>query len=98
MTVVLFGYSDDCIEVDGAIHEEWPFHGDEAVVGFSDGTAAKIKFDDGVWRITVVALGSCRVELTPAPVGDESNYTDRLVLTGDVRWAVLGSAITGAGR
>jgi hypothetical protein len=96
-TVVLTGWSDDTIEVDGDIDEEFPYQdhtkdgGD--LVAFSDGTVLRIAYSDaGVWRISPVARGSATLQIDQAPEDAEEDYTDRATLTGDVSWAVHGMA------
>ncbi len=59
-TLEIYGASDDLVEVDGDIVEEFNPSGDDpSYLGFSDGTILKIAYDnDGIWRIVPVAKGS----------------------------------------
>ncbi|MGH7486840.1 MAG: hypothetical protein ACREMY_14750 [bacterium] len=95
MTITVYGASDDLIEVDGDISEEfYAIDSDEGdLLAFSDGTVLKIAYStSGVWRITpVVTIG--HVSITQAPEDDEDNYSDRATLTGPVKWVVHGKKI-----
>ena len=97
MSVTLYGTSDDLIEIEGDIREEFGVYGDdENYVGFSDGTVARIAYnDDGCWEIRVVVTGASAHEHTPHD-NDETTYTDRLTLTGDITWAVIGKVARAA--
>jgi hypothetical protein len=87
-TITLYGASDDLICFSGDLAEEI----DDprmlgATVEFSDGTILKIAFhDDGVWRIHRQWNGPASYSRTPAVGPDDDNYTDRVTLTGDLRW------------
>ena len=102
MSITIYGYSDDLIEVEGDIREEFSYHdhvddqGD--LVAFSDGTVLRVLFDEsGTWRITPVSRGSA--QLTIEQVTEDSDaYTDRATLDGDIRWVVQGIAILTKGR
>lgn len=98
MAITITGASDDLIEVDGDISEEFPYQkpgygqptGD--LLAFSDGTILRIEFTrDGVWRITPVVRGAAALTIEQAPEGDDNNYTDRATLDGAV-WVVQGMA------
>lgn len=100
-TVTLRGASDDLIELDGAIVEEFNHYNDErhegALVAFSDGTVLRITFtQSGIWRISLVTSGAASLSVVPAPEDDDGNYTDIATLTGDIRWAVHGIAFAKA--
>lgn len=100
-TVKIFGASDDLIELEGDIDEEFSALGhsdsdgdDGGLIAFSDGTVVDIRFtENGTWRITPVCNGSSLFELEQCTKDDEDNYSDHLTLTGDIKWAVFGSEI-----
>jgi hypothetical protein len=86
------GHSDDLIEVDGDINEEFSYGNDEDgdLLGFSDGTLLRIKFDadgTGNWRITPVARGAATLTIEQA---EGEDGTDKATLDGDVRWVLHG--------
>jgi hypothetical protein len=82
-TIEVYGASDDLIEVEGDIREEFNLAGDEGnLLAFSDGTILRIAYgDQGVWRISTVKQGMAVVDIAQAPEGDEDNYSDRATLT-----------------
>lgn len=82
----LTGGSDDCIELDGAIDEEWLHYGPgPARVDFDNGVSVDIEFDrdrDGIWRISVITgHDHVRVITCPDPTGEDV-YTDTAFVTG----------------
>lgn len=96
--ITVSGASDDLIEIDGDIREEfgYRFDGDEDgdLLAFSDGTVLRIEYTDaGVWRIKPVTLGSALLTVHPASEDDEENYSDRATLKGPITWVVHGIAI-----
>lgn len=98
MTVTIYGASDDLIEIEGDIREEWsPPEDGPALLAFSDGTVLRIEFErDGTWRIAQIKQGSAEYTHVPS-VGDD-DYSDRVTLSGDIggtiAWVVLGTNIT----
>ncbi len=104
MDITVYGASDDLIEIDGAIREEFGYddyddnsdhNGD--LLAFSDGTVLRIRRDHaGVWRITPAARGAADLRVDQAPEDDDDNRTDRATLTGDIRWVVHGTGIATA--
>lgn len=97
MVVTIYGSSDDLIEIDGDIREEFPYvergigqmAGD--LLAFSDGTVLRIEYTDaGVWRLTRVARGTAALVIEQAVEADAKSYSDRATLTGEVSWVVQG--------
>ncbi|MGH3599142.1 MAG: hypothetical protein ACRDQH_02500 [Pseudonocardiaceae bacterium] len=95
MSVTVYGASDDLIEVEGGIEEEfnvYDTHDPDKLLAFSDGTVLRVRLtDDEVWRIETVQAGSNDLSIVQAPEGDGDNYSDRAVLAGPIRWVVLGT-------
>ncbi len=94
MSVTISGHSDDLIEVEGDIREEFGIdydsHGE--LFAFSDGTIIQVQYSKvGVWRITPMVKGSGELTIVQAPVDDDSNYTDRATLDADIRWVLRGT-------
>ena len=90
-TVTVYGSSDDLIEIEGDIQEEfgWQSRGEESrFIAFSDGTVLECKYD-GFWRFTLRSRGTASMTKVEATDVD-TDYSDRVTLTGDVRWAVVG--------
>lgn len=93
MSITIYGASDDLIEVEGCIREEFTFCDDVGgdLIACSDGTVLRVRWDqNGVWRISPVALGTARLEIRQAPEDDEEDYSDHATLHGDVSWVVRG--------
>lgn len=89
--VKIYGASDDLIELDGDIYEEFEASEGGDLLAFSEGTVLRIRYDgDGIWRITPVTKGSAALVVEQCPATDDSG-TDTATLTGDVAWVVLGS-------
>lgn len=97
MSVTVYGASDDLIEVEGDVYEEFSWlDSDPTYLGFSNGLVLRIEYSDsGVWRISPV-VGADLVHIVQCPEGDEDNYSDRATVEGDVAWVVCGSAWAGA--
>lgn len=91
MAITVYGASDDLIEIDGDLNEEFPHrNAEDAILGFSDGTLLRIGYTpNGVWRISPIVRGSADLTIEQAPEDDESNYSDRATLSGAV-WVVHG--------
>lgn len=99
--ITIYGASDDLIEIDGPIAEEFGYdgHGERDgedrgdLLGFSDGTLLRIYRDrEGVWRITRLRTGRAAYTIEQ---GDEDNGTDKATLDGDVAWVVHGTSFAG---
>lgn len=93
--VIITGFNDDLIEVDGDISEEFnALDGDDengSLVAFSDGTLLRIVYPrSGVWRITPVAAGTAELTIEQAPEDDADNYSDKATVVGDVAWVAHG--------
>ena len=90
--ITIYGASDDLVEIDGDVYEEFPVGGDDtSYVGTSNGALIKITYTStGTWRITPVA-GLELISIVQAPEDDEKNYTDRATISGDIAWVVCGT-------
>lgn len=96
--VSVYGSSDDLIEVEGAIREEFEALGEDdgVLLVFSTGVVLRVAYSNqGVWRITPVA-GSELVSIVQAPEDDEDNYSDRAHLLGNPAWVVCGNVFVKA--
>lgn len=94
MSVTVYGASDDLIEVEGALREEFSAldtdNDQGSILAFSNGVVLRVTYSkDGVWRIAPLAGGS-RVTIDFAPTDDDDNYSDRARITEDVSWVVHG--------
>lgn len=92
--VKVYGASDDLIEIDGDISEEFSWCKDEepAYLGFSDGTVLRIIYDDtGLWKIMIINKGTATVEKSfEATDSDSDNYSDIVVLKDEkIDWVMF---------
>ena len=89
-TTTIYGCSDDLIELEGQLHEELNPRGDEpSLLAFSDGTLLQMWYDeDGIWRIKRLMAGSCEYKHEDGSI--ELDTVDKVTLTGDLKWCVLG--------
>lgn len=98
--ITISGASDDLIEVNGDIREEFYLNNhannDGDLIACSDGTILRVGFSDqGVWRITTVARGSAKLVIDQATEDDEDG-TDVATLDGEIVWVVHGIGWVGA--
>ena len=96
--ITIYGASDDLVEVEGDIREEFNPEGDGPdYLAFSDGTVLSIRYDhDGIWRISPVHRGGAVLNITQAVVDDPDEYSDRATLEGEIAWVIFGSAMARA--
>ena len=88
--LLIYGASDDLIELDGAISEEYGT--DNAKVECSDGTKFEIKYT-GEWKVANLQKGSEFKQLIES-VGDNcSSYSDIVVLSGLIDWVKINRKI-----
>lgn len=96
---VVYGASDDLLEIGGHLAEEFDNDQDEVrYVGFANGVLLKMTCDDeGFWRITPRAGGD-RVEIIFARGEVEGSdddgcpgYSDKAVLLDAGSWVTVGS-------
>lgn len=90
----IFGVSDDLIEIEGDIREEFgPPYGVSTYLAFSDGTLLSVVYDDnGFWRIHQIDQGGSHFEKTEGK-DLEDDYSDVVILSGPtIRWAIMGTS------
>lgn len=90
--ITITGASDDLIEIDGDIREEWnwfPKDNEARWIGVSDGTLLTVRYDnDGLWRFDPVVKGSAEYLKTDGSVEEDTN--DVIALMGNIRWVMFG--------
>lgn len=97
MAITVNGASDDLIEVEGDIREEFTYEDTDKegdLLAFSDGTVLRVQFG-AVWRITPVVRGNAVLTIKQCVEddNDDGEYTDVATLDGDIRWVVQGVAL-----
>jgi hypothetical protein len=81
--VTIYGSSDDLVEVEGDLSEE--FSGQDVTLVFGDGTKVRAFYHrDGVWKVSLESGPAKQVEYQPATDADDENYSDRLTLEGEL--------------
>ena len=93
MSIVVIGASDDLIEVDGDIREEFNVLGNDegSILGFSNGTVLRVRYDDeGVWRITPL-WHTTVVKIDYASDDTKYTYSDVATIDEPVDWVVCGT-------
>lgn len=91
MATYLYGYSDDLIEVEGDIYEEFPYLDDWTDVIFSNGVHAQVYLGEN-WMIRVLDASGNNVTHYMADTKEAKgygNYTELLVVE-DAEWVVVG--------
>ena len=91
----IYGASDDLIEVEGDITEEFNPRFEEdgpALLAFSDGTLLQIQYGVGgnaFWRIQPLVYGTAKYSKVEA-TDEDDNYSDVVTLDGKFKWVVCG--------
>jgi hypothetical protein len=96
MPIKIYGASDDIIEVEGDIEEEFYVHaGDEdepAFLAFSDGTLLSVHYGhEGIWRLGLVKEGTA--EFSKEEGTDSEDYSDIVTLDGHITWVALATDV-----
>jgi hypothetical protein len=88
-TIRITGSSDDLIEIEGDIEEEWGAYGDEQRhIAVSEGTLLSIVYDrDGIWRVNRVVSGTAKYSKIEGSVTEDT--FDVVTLEGDIAWVAL---------
>lgn len=93
--VIITGYSDDIISLEGDIDDEIPYNDEPVYLSFSDGTVLQVDYDArGIWRIHLVKQGNASyIKIESGKILSE-NYSDMVKLgspsIGNICWVVYG--------
>lgn len=99
METIIHGASDDLIEIEGGIREEFNFYPDDEddtrYLCFSDGTLLSVNYDkDGIWRFVQMAKGEAEYKKVEG-LAEENDNSDLVKLRGaDIRWVALATECT----
>lgn len=107
MSLIVYGASDDLVEVDGDVREEFNPGDGPSYLAISDGTVLRVTYD-GRWRIDRIAEGAAHYQHEAAS-SDEGHrddeygtprYSDRVTLTlqspdAAISWVVFGDRCEG---
>ena len=94
------GFSDDIVEIDGDIKQEFGHYDDEnaCYIAVSDGTVLRMQYmDNGFWRIQPLYIGSASFDKHEGTNADD-DYSDVVTLDGQFEWVVCGDAVALAPR
>lgn len=102
--VHVHGASDDLIEVDGALSEEFTYDATDAnYLAFNDGTVLAVVYSrEGFWRINPVVKGVADIGIVYAVDADSDDYSDKVTLTAPNpstlpwRWVLHGNGLVRA--
>lgn len=91
--IVIYGGSDDLIEIEGDIDAEFYCHAedeeDPVYLAFSDGTLISASKPTGAaWQLLVVFEGESEISIR----ADETT-SNKITLDGPIKWAILGSEL-----
>lgn len=104
MRVIIYGASDDLLELEGDLREEFNIYDASTSVALSCGTLLRVHYD-GKWSIRVTTgAGASRVAVYPwdlpgarrgvAGLEDVPSYSDVAVVEADtLDWAVVGQRV-----
>lgn len=89
MTTEVFGHSDDLIELDGDITEEFVGGDKPVILFFSDGTILTIKYGKehlAVWAITPINQGNLFKSIAYCTDEDAERYSDTANFNDGLKW------------
>jgi hypothetical protein len=95
MPLKVYGSSDDLIEIEGDIYDEYCVNfdsdNDEVILALSNGIALAIKYNDcGLWKISQIAGNPSDVKFTHIATDPDSDaYSDVAEISKDVEWIGL---------
>lgn len=94
MSITIYGASDDLIEIEGDVEEEFNWYptktDEDGFLAVSDGTLLRVRYDeDGIWRFTPLVYGLAYFEKEEGNV--EHDTPDKVTLSGyEIKWIVFG--------
>lgn len=95
MQTRIYGSSDDLIEVEGKIEEEFDHYSNKpALLVFSDGTILTMSYGKngmGIWQIMVIVEGDSFESFSIATT--EKEHSDQVILN-DVDWVIFSNEFT----
>ena len=86
-TVKVYGASDDLIEIEGAIQDEFGSYNRASFLHFDDGTILKVEYspdDSGIWRIERIKNGTAKYSHERCDSEDADPYSDVATLKGKI--------------
>jgi len=91
-TTIITGSSDDLLEFEGHLYEEFSVDGNNGLLEFSDGTTLRVNYGKGgIWRFAAEVEGPAFQSIARCTGDDEDEYTDTVKM-GQVDWAKYSEA------
>lgn len=95
MSTILYGASDDLIELEGELSEEFSAYGFDGYLAFSDGTVISCRYRS-TWDFALVVGDPSQVTITP-PRGEAAGpdadgvpgYSGKVILPSGLNWVAL---------
>ena len=82
--LMIYGASDDLIEVEGDISEEFNHYDDgPAYVAISDGTVLQVIYGGGLWTIKPIQTGEGTTVEIHTATDEDKDYSDRVSLRSE---------------
>ncbi|HEX2868667.1 MAG TPA: hypothetical protein VHO03_16625 [Ignavibacteriales bacterium] len=90
--IKVYGSSDDLVEIEGDIVEEFSHYGDEScLLAFDNGVILECRYeDDGIWRFRVKSQGNTTVNVIP-PDLTKDEYSETVVIDAPVKVVAFGT-------
>ena len=92
MGTEVFGHSDDLIELEGDLSEEFIGGEKPCLLIFSDGTVLTIKYGKehlAVWAITLITQGKLFKRISHCTDEDAGRYSDTAYFNGGLEWVYI---------
>ncbi len=86
---VVTGASDDLIEIDGELEEEFnAYNCSDGTMAFSDGTLLNVDYDEyGIWRFTPLFKGNLFEKIVVGSIEKDTN--DEVYFKNGLKWCVF---------
>lgn len=87
------GASDDLIEIQGELYEEFDgYDCEKGIMAFSDGTLLSVKYDDdGIWRFGIIFKGSLFKEKIEGEIEKDTN--DKVYFKQGLKWCIFSNEV-----
>lgn len=88
---IVTGASDDLIEIDGELQEEFnAYECSNETMAFSDGTLLRVDYaEDGIWRFKPIYKGDLFEKVINGSISDDTN--DEVYFKDGLKWCVFSS-------
>lgn len=93
--IKVYGASDDLVEIEGDIEEEFGAYDCKGYLMFSNGVLLTIEYGDmGIWRIECLADPNNVVEIEKCPPNDDDDpYSDIANIKDDIKFVLFSTDV-----